>query len=590
MLTPCHTVLRSAHIAQTSGGQPASLYRLGSSDRRLQRLRQSLLASVLIALCHGNAMAAQVAVTLSAYNPQVNDNLVGAQIVNAGDVMTLSGPQLFQAGDSGARSTTLSTLQTNGRIVSGAQWIGALRLNPGTQNYGVTIPDPITGGTRVTSTYASANLVQVAPVMGATTVSDDVNVNGAMYINARVATVSPGGSLNVNIGKVGALSTASTNGWTMSAKNTVLFEADDTAANASNINWASNNRITFTGDVAPTATQTLGVTYVSTYGGTFNVTTSDGVTSSHTVNNDSDLRTYNNWLISQLQSGNLDPSLYNTDFNLAYTSTTQTIGYTASATAPDEVTLPIGNRVVIYANGTGATGTVNAGSTLEVVNSNTGAMRADGGGVIINNGTLATTHTAGDGVAMALNGSAGQNNGVINGNFFLAANGTTTNGAYGSNVVNLASASTFSNTGIINLATGSTNGAGASAGINILSGSTATSSGIINVGVTGSKANGSMTGVLLGDGTGSFTNTSSGTIYIGRGPQTSASVNPADVAVNQGTLSAGITVNGNATALNQGTITIGSLTQNAAGIAITGGSNANVVNSGTINVNGAAAF
>lgn len=585
----CEAAARSDQSAYTCLRKAKRMGRSGSSDRRLDLLRKSLLASVLIALCHGNAFAATYNVTLAQYTPQANDNLVGAVTVNAGDTATLMGPQLFAAGDTGARSTSLATLQANGRIVSGAQWIGALRLNPGTQNYGVTIPDPITGGTRVTSTYASANLVQVAPVTGATTVSDDVNVNGAMYINARVATVSPGGTLNVNIGTAGALSTATTNGWTMSAKNSILFEADGVAGSSSNINWTSNNRITFNGDVAPTTTQTLGVTYVSTYGGTFNVTTSDGVTSSHTVNNDSDLRTYNNWLISQLQSGNLDPSLYNTDFNLAYTSTTQTIGYTASATAPDEVTLPIGNRVVIYANGTGATGTVNAGSTLEVVNSNTGAMRADGGGVIINNGTLATTHTAGDGVAMALTGSSGQNNGVINGNFFLAANGTTTNGAYGSNVVNLASGSTFSNTGIINLATGSTNGAGASAGINILSGSNATSSGIINVGVTGSKANGSMTGVLLGDGTGSFTNLSNGTIYIGRGPQTSAGVNPADVAVNQGTLSAGITVNGNATASNQGTITIGSQTQNAAGIAITGGSTATVTNGGTININGAAA-
>lgn len=551
-------------------------------------LRRSLLASALLAATHGNVAAATIDTTLGVYNPQVNDNLFGAQIVNAGDVMNLSGPQLFMAGDSGARSTPLSTLASNGRIVAGLQWLGAARLYPGTLNYGVTVPDPITGGTRVTSTYATANLTNLAPVTGATTVPDDVNVNGGMYVNARVATVNAGGTLNVNIGTPGALSTASTNGWTMAAKSTYLFEADGAAGTATSINWASNNRITFTGDVAPTTVQSYSIPYVSSYGGTFTITTADGVTSTHTVNNAADLQAYNNYLIAQLQSGNLDPTQYTTDFNKAYTYATQSVQYTASATPDDEVALPIGPRVVIHANGPGAAGNVAAGATLEVVNSNTGAMRADNGGSIVNNGTLATTHTAGDGTAMAINAASGQNSGVINGNFFLAANGSTTDGAYGSNVVNLTAASTFSNTGIINLATGATNGAGASTGINVTGGSTATSSGIINVGVTGSKANGSMTGVSV-DGTSAFTNTADGTIYIGRAPQTNPAVNTADVAVNQGTQTAGISVTSNGTATNAGTLTIGSKTQNAAGIVVNNGMGANVTNSGTININGAAA-
>ena len=566
--------------------------RRGIASRLLSRpLRRALLASALFALCGGGAAFAQN-VTLAQYNPQLNDNLVGATVVAPGATVNLSGPQQFIAGDSGARNTTLGALLAINRVLSGSQWIGALRLNPGSQNFGVTIPDPITGGTRVTSTFATANLVPVAPITNATPVPDDVNVNGAQYINMRVATInSGGGTLNVNIGgAAGSLSTASTNAWTIAAKQSSLFYADGTAGNASTINWNSNNRITFIGDVAPTTTQNFGVTFVSAYGGTFTVTTADGVTSTHTVNNDSDLRTYNNWLISQLQSGNLDPTLYNTNFNKAYTSSTQNIGYTASATAPDEVTLPIGNRVVIHAVGANASGKIAAGSTLEVLNSNMGAMRAEAGASIVNNGTLATTHTAGDGTAMFLTGnSSGQNNGVINGNFLLAPNGGTTDSAFGSNVVDLAAGSTFSNTGILNLATGSTNGAGASAGIRLGTGTSATSSGIINVGVTGSKSNGSMTGVLLNDPTASFTNTGTGTIYIGRGPQTNASQNPADVAINQGSLTAGITVNGNATALNQGTITIGSKTQNAAGITVNNGIGATVVNSGTININGAAA-
>ena len=554
--------------------------------------RRSLLACALLALCSSGSAFSQN-VTLAQYNPQTNDNEVGATIVAAGATVNLSGPQQFTTGDSGARNTTLGALLSINRVLSGSQWIGAARLNPGSQNFGVTVPDPITGGTRVTSTFATANLVPVAPVTNATTVPDDVNVNGAQYIDMRVATIGQGGgTLNVNIGGAsGSLSTAGTNAWTIAAKQSSLFYADGSGGNASTINWNSNNRISFIGDVAPTTTQNFNDTFVSTYGGTFTVTTADGVTSTHTVNNDADLRTYNDWLISQLQSGNLDPTQYNANFNKAYTFATQSIGYTASATAPDEVTSPIGDRIVMHLIGAQASGTIAAGKTLEVSNSNNGAIRAEAGAQVANNGTLATTHTAGDGVAMLLTGNAthGDNNGVINGNFFLNPNGTTVDGAFGSNVVDVADQASFNNNGILNLATGATNGAGASAGIRLGTGTTATSSGIINVGVTGSKSNGSMTGVLLNDPTASFTNTATGTIYIGRGPQTNASQTPADVAINQGSLTAGITVNGNATALNQGTITIGSKTQNAAGITVNNGINANVINSGTININGAAA-
>ncbi|MFC4762111.1 autotransporter outer membrane beta-barrel domain-containing protein [Dyella koreensis] len=574
----------ASELAQVRRGN-----RRGGSGTNTLRVAALTLALSLAGI--GPVLAQSV--TLGVYDPQINDNKVGQQIVGAGNTMTISGPQQFLAGDSGARSTTLGALNTAGKIVSGSQWIGAGRLNPGTINFGVTVPDPITGGTRVVSTYATANLVPLTPVDMNTSVPDEVNVNGAQYIDARVGTVtSAGGTLNVNVGTAGAASTASTNGWTMAAKQSSLFYADGSAGVASNINWQSNNRITFIGDVAaPNQPQNYQVTYVSSYGGTFTVTTLDGVANTKAVNNDSDLRTYNDWLISQIRAGNLDPAQYTNEFNKAYASSTQNVGYNISANNPaDEIAQPIGLRVVMHTIGNNGRATVNSGAKLEVVNSNGGAMRAESGGTLTNNGTLATTHTSGDGTAMFMTGSSsGTNNGVINGNFFLNTNGSTVDGAYGSNVVDLAAASAFTNNGIINLATGATNGAGASAGIRLNGNSNANNTGIINVGVTGSKSNGSMTGVLLADGTGQFTNTSTGTIYIGRGPQTSAGTTPADVAVNQGTLTAGITVNGNATANNQGTITIGSRTQNAAGIVVSNAPNATVNNTGTININGKAA-
>jgi outer membrane autotransporter protein len=531
-------------------------------------------------------------VTLPAYDPVNNDGKVGQTVVPAGQIVTLSGIQQFQPGDTGTRNTTLGALQGLGRVVSGAQWIGVGRLNPGTQNFGVSVPDPITGGRRVFSAYNTANLVPLAPVDANTTVPDVVNVSDQQYIDARVATVSPaGGVLNVNIGTPGAASDAAANGWTMAAKQSSLFYADGTGTAASDINWTSSNRITFTGAVAdPTVPQNFGVSFVSTYGGTFGVTTTDGVTTSHTVTNDAQLRNYNDFLISQMQAGNLDPARYNALFAQAYSSATQQIVYGITADAPpDEVAQPIGNRIVVHLVGPNAHGVVAAGANLEVVNANNGAIRGEGGATVDIRGTLATTHTSGDGSALILTGaSSGANNGVINGNFFRNAAGAVTNGAFGSNVVDVQANSTFANNGILNLATGSSNGAGKSTGIRLGAGSSATNNGIVNVGVTGSRANGTMDGVLINDPTATFTNATAGTIYIGRGPQVNPAVAPADVAINQSTITTGINVAAAGTVTNLGTITIGTLTQNAAGIQVSA-RDARVTNAGTININGRAA-
>ncbi|HEY4291983.1 MAG TPA: autotransporter outer membrane beta-barrel domain-containing protein [Luteibacter sp.] len=531
-------------------------------------------------------------VALQPYDPVNNDGKVGQTVVGAGASVTMSGPEQFQAGLSGTQSTTLGALDALNRLMSGEEWINAPRLNPGSQNFGVSVPDPITGGRRVVSAYNSANLFPTAPVTYATTVPDVVNVNDQQYIDARVATVtSAGGTLTVNIGTPGDASNGAANSWTMAAKQSSLFHADGTGSAASNIDWTSNNRITFTGEVAePNEPQTYGVTYVAHFGGAFNVTTSDGVTSAHTVTNDVQLRSYNDFLIAQMQAGNLDPARYAGLFAQGFSWTTEHIVYGISADSPpDEVSQPIGDRIVMHLVGPNAHGTVAAGAMLEVANANHGAIRGEGGASVVVEGTLATTHTAGDGSAVILAGaSTGTNNGVINGNFFRNDAGAIINSAYGSNVVDLESNSHFDNTGILNLATGSTNGAGKSTGIRLGAGTTATNSGIVNVGVTGSRSNGSMDGIYVNDATARFTNAPGGVIYIGRGPQTVPGALPTDIAVNQGSITTGINVPEDGTVTNFGAIIIGTLSQNAAGILVTS-PGAVVNNAGTIDVNGRAA-
>jgi len=562
------------------------------SHRNGSRAHRVLFVAVALALTGPPYTALAQTVTLPPYNPIDNDGKVGQTVVAAGATVTISGPQQFQPGIAGSQDTTLRDLDTLGRIVSGEEWIGAGRLNPGTQNFGVSVPDPITGGRRVVSAYNTANLVPLDPYTYDSRVPDAINVNDQQYIDARVGTVtSGGGTLNVAIGAPGAESTAATNAWTIAAKQSSLFYADGTGGAVSNIEWTSNNRIVFIGQVAdPNVPQTFGVTFVSHYGGTFGVTTTDGVTTTHTVNDDAGLRAYNDFLIAQMQAGNLDPARYAGLFAQGYTSTSEQIVYGITADSPpDEVAQPIGNRIAMHLVGPNAHGHLAAGAVLEVQNANNGAVRAEGGATAVIDGTLATFRSTGDGTALMLTGnSAGTNNGVINGNFFRDASGLLINGQFGSNVVDVVDGSTFDNPGILNLATGTANGAGKSTGIRVGAGSTATNAGIVNVGVTGSRSNGSMDGVYINDPSATFTNTATGTIYIGRGPQTLAGAPPFDVALNQGTITTGINVPAAGTVSNLGNITIGTLTQNAAGILVTS-PGARVDNAGTITINGRAA-
>lgn len=533
------------------------------------------------------AMQSQ-AVTLGTYTPQDNDNQTGSLIVNGGS-QTLTGNQSFTAGSDGAVTTTLGQVA----ITSGAQYLNQDRLDPGPQNFAITTPDPATGTNSTFQVYNSASLVALAPVSSETSVPDVQNVNDGQYIDARVADVTGGGTLDVNIGQTNAASSAATNSWTMAAKQTELF----TVGANSTVNWNSNNRISFFGSTATpdgtgSATSSYQVQNLATYNGAFNVQTLDGKSTSFTVTNASQLQSYNNWLISQLQSGNLDKTRYLTEFNKAVTFTNANIVYNVSATPPDEVTESIGNRIVIEANGSGAKVNLAAGKTLEVVGATGGAIRAANGAEAVIDGKLASRGSVtNNGTALVLtDNSTGTNNGVINGGFLNRQDGTGIGSTgYGANGVSVQTGSTFNNNGILNLATTGSNSQYGVAGINLGASATANNSGNINVGVNGSSARGTTSGVLLTDATASFTNNASGNIYIGRGPQNSVSDAVADTAMNQSGLTSGIALVANGNAVNDGNITIGTKTQNAAGMSATGANNATLINRGVINVNGAAA-
>lgn len=523
--------------------------------------------------------AAHAQLTLGAYDPTVNDHLVGQVTLSDGSTTSLTGNQQFVPGVGGAVNTTIGTLNGNGDILSGYDAVvDAARLTYGSRNYAITIPDPITGSPTTYSVYNTANIVDVEPVTDSTTLSDIVNVNNQQYIDARVATVTSG-TLDVNIGQSGAQSTAGTNSWSMAAKQSTLFEVDGSAA-ASTLNWGSNNRVTFFGSVADlSSTRTFSINNLVTYAGAINVNTLDGQTYSTSVNSSADLQVYNDWLISQLQTGNLATSSYVNLFKQAFTTTSGTIEYTISATPPDEVFEPYGSDMLIHATGANASVNVLTGQTLEVGGSTGGVINAGNGATVVNDGKIAGT----GGAVLVLTDATGTNNGVINSGFFNNANGTGVSNVTGSGPAVQVQGSTFNNTGVINLAATGTNQA-----INLGNSSTATNSGDINVGVNGSSASGALTGVLV-DSTSSFTNQSNGTIYIGRGPENAVGEGAADTAINQDSATSGIQAVDGGVAINNGAIVIGSKAQNAAGMYADGGDNTTLINNGTIDVKGAAA-
>ncbi|MBB3307321.1 MULTISPECIES: autotransporter outer membrane beta-barrel domain-containing protein [unclassified Enterobacter] len=520
------------------------------------------------------------AAILRPYTPEVNDNKVGAYCLCNGSTQTLNGLPQFAPGESGVGSVTIGELRSIGRIIND-NVIGAERLQIGPQNHTIGILDPNYHTYVNYQVFNSAELVDLPSVNLETVVPDYFDVNDKQYIDARVASVS-NGTLNVDIGKHDAAINSSSNSWSMAAKQSQLF----TASKKGNLNWNSNNRITFTAGTTPSGGDRLAydVDNVVEYAGEFSVGTYDGGTTQFNVTNLYELRKYNDWLIGQLSNGNIITDNYNTEFNKAFKLRDGRVVYRMSTNNyDDEVALPIFDQVVLSADGPKATVKINRGKTLEVVNSDSAVMHASNGAKAIINGKLSST---GSGLEL-LKGARGFNNGVINSGFLNNADGkgvdlnTIGNGGI---AVSAEYGSKFINRGVINLQPG----AGYSAGITTYN-SKVVNHGNINVGVSDVSNGGSASGVMpSSDGQGSFVNAKDGTIYIGRSPQNRKNDATQDVAVNMSGGVNGISQLLDSSAINNGHIVIGSKVQNATGMRVELAPHATTINNGVIDINGQA--
>ncbi len=516
------------------------------------------------------------AAELKPYTPENNDNKAGAYCLCNGSTQTLRGLPQFAAGESGATTLTLGELQNSGRIIND-NLIGAQRLQIGQQNLTIQIPNFEDWSYTTYEVYNNNDLVDLPSVGLDTQVADYYDVNDKQYIHARIGAVS-NGTLNIDIGKLGAAANASTNSWSMAAKQSQLF----TATQQGHLNWNASNRIAFTAATTPYGGDRLAYDAGSVvdYAGEISVTTLDGGTTTFNINNINDLRNYNTWLTEQVIFSNLSTERYSAEFHKAFSQRDGRVVYRMSTqNVEDEVTQPVGDQVVLSADGPRASVKINRGKTLEVLDSHSAVMRASNGAKALINGKLAST---GSGLEL-LNHARGRNNGVINAGFLNNANGkgvdSSTVGGAGTGVL-ASNGSRFSNYGVINFQPGSGDGAAIS-----LYDARAINHGNINIGVTHSEGSGAATGVIA-SGSSGFTNAKDGTIYIGRTPQNRKTDQTTDVAVN---LSGGATaLRGflDSSIINHGRIVIGSLVQNAVGMRVEYGANATARNNGVIDVNG----
>ncbi|MFG1279434.1 autotransporter outer membrane beta-barrel domain-containing protein [Xanthobacter autotrophicus] len=494
--------------------------------------------------------------TIQSFSPTVNDGQVGATLVNGNETVTLQGTLAFESGQGG--SAGLQPLDSF-TIVSGSSALSDPVLNLGGQTEAATYTDPVTGAVRTVNVYSSAGMS--TSLFGATSLANIQGVGDNQYIDARIATVeSSGGTLNVDVD--GSMKIA--------AKQTTLVKADGTGSATSSVTWSSSNTIDFFGVTMPADAQNS-VTTTSIPGWPTTVALPDG--SSVTITNLADFQAYNAQLIAMVESGAIDQAQYDSLIAQGANLQSATVVYQYSPVPADgdDIYQPVGLRTVMEATGANASATLASGATLTVSAANGGVLRGTDGATVTNKGTISIV--GGQGIVLNT-GAVGYNEGVITSR--SGSNGVTT------------TYSTFTNTGIINQVTGPSNntaGFGGGVGINSIE-STTVNSGIVNVGTKASTASASITGVRVAGG--SFTNTSTGLIYIGRAEQSDPAVATADVALNVGGLVSGISVESDSQVTNAGQIVIGSLTQGAVGLRVDSASNVTVNNTGSIVVKGAA--
>ena len=568
---------RMAHIGAVTGIGAATVMATGlllPAPGHTQSTCQTGTAYQSVVANGGNCV-------MGPYDPTTNDGKVGQALVTGGNTVTLTtngAKVVMTVGQPGANTMSLGNIHKEAYSLTQVDLKG--------KTNGIVTPDPITGGSVSVNTFSSATFTEKSA--GQNSVPVGTNVNGNQYIDLRLGSaVGTDSTLKINLGNNIVPNSDENMLVTKGVKQTNYVEA----TNGGTVIWESKNRIYWNGNEtntysAGTSSTPFTIDKIVTYKGDF-----IGLDNkAYRVTDLESLKLYNDTIIEQLKagtlkSGNLKPQeVYDAAFRLAATFSATTFDITSTINATDEVTKPVGSINTMYVNGSGSKGIIAKSAELQI----SGApLTADNNGhLIIETGAIVsgTFNTI-----TAKNGARVTNNGVISGGFFhnKATDGTGNNldTLYIGRTIDVTDAgSNFANHGILNLAGALAN----NYAINVSNKAIATNHQNMNIGVANNSGGNNewLVGALVKGG--DFTNTATGTIYIGRGAQ----YNPAapedtqDLAVKAETY--GIRLDGATSGVgtNNGTITIGSKAQRVTAMAAMSGTKGLLRNNGTINING----
>ena len=516
-----------------------------------------LSSAVAASTCDVNTFTCQLD---STWNTSNNNLGVGSVKLSDGNTWSIRGPSSFTAsGSSLAIYTSINDLITDGYIDNSLISADATYADLGTLSKTILVYDPITNSNKTVSVYDSNKMLSKS-----TDTLSGVGVlkNGPpdVYLDSRFTTVSNGTKANVDLDGVHIAS---------GLRDTKLIYADGNSAGQTAVTVSGDIAlyITLEQDYLASPTQSLSPK-TAVYTGTFN--TFDGGTA--TVNNISDLKTYNNWLIQQLTSKALDYSSYVTELNKAYKNIDITgdngnyvVNKIGALADPTTANTPLRTSALLYADGENAIVTLDNNANI------TG--HADGAFKIFNLNNMAK----------------GINNGIISidyGAVNVSSGASFTNNASmttsrGDGISASGSGSSVINNGELNLSP-APSGYGLISLINAKSSASAINNGTMNVGQNEYTPNRNSASIVYGFSLSNATaeNSSTGLIAVGRSPD------GLDISTKQG--SAGVFVGpaGLSHFNNYGTITLGKKTDGSYGIYANGTAvNSVIDNNGKIIIN-----
>lgn len=263
-----------------------------------------------------------------------------AATISDGGSYSVIGPENFDTQTtSGAASLTIDQAIAQGYITNNTTPNdGVSRVLFSSKSKALVVTDINTGITSTVNVYSDSDITDSKPT-NYVSVADGTS---GYYYQGGMAKVT-NGKVDVNVAAELLKSYF---------KDTQLAYAYGAGTNKSEVTWSSNNTINQLGPMA-SAGGTSSVYYNTKYNG--DIVSYTGAAFS--INNLTDFKNYNNWLVQQISLGAIPASRY--DVELAKATTRYSTEYIVNAVPPGEtnpvITAPSGTFAVLYGNGENAT-------------------------------------------------------------------------------------------------------------------------------------------------------------------------------------------------------------------------------------------